>query len=187
MTRTNAFAIMFLCLATAVAAAQETPKPSPPAVTASKPVLSPTLRLQAAKTVAVKRIEGSTLASDTVSNILEGWGRYTVVSPDKPADLVVEVSSPDEASGGVSVSSSSSGMKDGKYEESNKSTREISSGGGTLRVVVRDAKTNTTLFVASESVKGAMKKNTRENNVVSAVETVMAKFHDRVEPANNTK
>ncbi len=186
MSRTAAFIIVLLWLGT-TATAQETPKPAAPASSASKPVLSPTLRLQAAKTVSVKRMEGSTLASDTVSNILEGWGRYTVVNSDKPADLIVEISSPDEGSGGVSISSSSSGMKDGKYEESNKSSREISSGGGTLRVVVRDAKTNTTLFVASEYVKGAMKKNARENNVVSAVEAVMAKFHERVEPANPAK
>lgn len=156
--------------------AQESAKQDSP-----KPNLSPISRLQAAKTVTVKRVDGGTLASETLSNILEGWGRYQLVADGKPADLVIEVSSPDEGGGGVTVSSSSS-TGTGKYEQSSKSTRELSSGGGTLRVVVRDANTSTALFTASEQVKGAMKKNARENNVVDAVQKIMAKFHDRVEP-----
>jgi hypothetical protein len=81
----------------------------------------------------------------------------------------------------VSVSSSTGSTSGGRYEQSNKSSREISSGGGTMRMVVRDAKSSGTLFTASEQVKGSMKKNTRENNLVEAAQRLMAKFHDRVE------
>lgn len=173
-------------------AAQEAPKPDDAAAkqATKPPVLSPTLRLQAAKTAYVKRVEGSSIGSDTVTQTLEGWGRYKLVDSGEKADLIVEVTSPDEGSSGVSVSSSTSGPSrtgDRAYEQSSKSSRELSTGGGPMRVAVRDAKTNTTLFVASEQVKGAMKKNTRENNLVEAAQRIMAKFHERVEPIKATE
>lgn len=172
------FLIAILLLLSCAVGAQESAKP---AQDSAKPMLSPTARLQAAKTITVKRLDGGTLAPGTVSDILSGWGRYQLVSDGKPADLIVEVSSPSEGSSGISVSSSS-GMSGGKYEESSKSSRELSSGGGPLRIVVRDSKSNAALFTASEQVKGAMKHNARDNNMVEAVQKIMAKFHDRVEP-----
>ncbi len=132
----------------------ETKAPAPN----TKPALSPLARLQGAKTVFVRNVEGSTIGFDTVVTTLEGWGRYQLVDTAAKADLLIEVTSPDEGGGGgVSVSSSSS-TASGKYQESNKTTRELSSGGGPMRLVVRDARTSTTLWFASEQVKGAMKK-----------------------------
>lgn len=173
-------------------AAQDAPKPGDAAAkqATKPPVLSPTLRLQAAKTAYVKRLEGSSIGSDTVTQTLEGWGRYKLVDSAEKADLIVEVTSPDEGGNGVSVSSSTSGPSrtgDRAYEQSSKSSRELSTGGGPMRVAVRDAKTNTTLFVASEQVKGAMKKNARENNLVEAAQKIMAKFHERVEPIKTSE
>ena len=186
MTCARIFLLVLSALFAVGVAAQDAPKPDDAAKQATKPpVLSPTLRLQAAKTAYVKRLEGSSIGSDTVTQTLEGWGRYKLVDSAEKADLIVEVTSPDEGGNGVSVSSSTSGPSrtgDRAYEQSSKSSRELSTGGGPMRVAVRDAKTNTTLFVASEQVKGAMKKNARENNLVEAAQEIMAKFHERVEP-----
>src|SRR5689334_2591448 len=150
-----------LLLALPASAQNDTKKPAD--TTATKPVLAPLARLQAAKTAYVKNVDGSTIGFDTVLTTLEGWGRYKLVESAAKADVLIEVTSPDEDSGGVSISSSQS-TASGKYDQSSKSSRELSSGGGTMRLVVRDAKTSSTLWFASEQVKGAMKKNTRENN-----------------------
>ena len=165
------------------ASAQDASK-KPAEAPVSKPVLAPLARLQAAKTAFLKNVDGSTIGSDTVLTTLEGWGRYKLVDSPAKADLLIEVTSPDEDSGGVSISSSQS-TASGKYDQSSKSSRELSSGGGAMRLVVRDAKTNSTLWFASEPVKGAMKKNARENNLVEAAQKLVAKFHDRVEPVKN--
>ena len=183
MRRVSTALLLVLISATLPAIAQQAQR-RPIVPGSPKPLLSPLARLQAATTAFVKKVEGSDIGSDAVVSTLEGWGRYKLVdSPDK-ADLVIEVTSPAEDSGGVSVSSSSS-TASGKYEQSNKSTRELSSGGGPMRLLVRDANTNSTLWAASEQVKGAMKKNSRENNLVEAAQKLVAKFHERVEPVKN--
>lgn len=181
--------IFILGVLMACAAAQETaakPKEAP-AAQAPKPVVAPTARLQAAKTAYVKNVDGGSIGFDTVTTTLEGWGRYQLVNSPEKADLLIEVSSPDDSDGGVAISSSTATTASGKYEPSTKTTRDLSSGGGPMRLVVRDAKTNTTLWSASEPVKGALKKNARENNLVEAAQKLMAKFHDRVEPAKSNE
>lgn len=188
MKRTRCVVAVLGALLAANGLSQETIKPKEaPAAPASKPVVAPTARLQAAKTAYVKNVDGSSIGFDTVTTTLEGWGRYQLVGSPEKADLLIEVSSPADFDGGVSVSSSSATTASGKYESSNKTTRELSSGGGPMRLVVRDAKTSTTLWSASEQVKGAMKKNTRENNLVEAAQKLMAKFHDRVEPVKSNE
>jgi hypothetical protein len=150
----------------------------------AKAAMTPTARLQAAKTAYVENVDGSDIGADTVTTTLQGWGRYKLVDSPKDADLLIEVTSPDEG-GGVSVSSSTGTSRTtGRYEQSTSSSREISSGSGTMRLVVRDAKTKLTLWAASQPVKGAVKKNARENNLVESAEKLVAKFHDRVEPVN---
>lgn len=147
--------------------------------------MAPLARLQAAKTAYVKNVDGNSIGYDTVTAILDGWGRYRLVdSPDK-AELLIEVTSPDDDDGGVSVSSSTGTSRTtGRYEESRKSSREISSGSGIMRLVVRDAKTKLMLWGASQPVKGAYKKNARENNLVESAQSLVSKFRDRVEPVN---
>ena len=179
MRRISLLAVTVLIL-TIGAGAQEEKKET------AKPVLSPIARLQAAKTAFVKNLDGTPIGAETITTTLEGWGRYTIVNTPEKADLIVEVTSPSESEGGVSVSSSSS-TGSGKYEQSNRTSRELSSGGGPMRMVVRDAKTTATLFVASEQVKGAMKRNTRENNLVEAAQKLVARFHERVEPVKATE
>lgn len=174
--RNIAVIVVVLGLFTVLSSAQE--KTAEPA----KPAMSPTARLQAATTAYLENMEGSGIGTDTISTTLDGWGRCKLLDSPKNADLLIQVWSPEEG-GGVSVSSSSGTSRvTGRPEESTSSSRDISSGSGTMRLVVRDAKTKLTLFVASQPVKGSFKKTARENNLVDAAQKLVAKFHDRVEP-----
>jgi hypothetical protein len=166
-------------LVVACCAAQEN------ALTPAKPPMSAAARLLQAKTVYVDNVDGNSIGADTITSTLEGWGRYQVIDDPKKADLLIEVTSPDD-SGGMSVSSSTSGptRTGGVYGESRSSSRDISSGSGRMRLVVRDARTKVTLWAASEQVKGGLKKNARENNLVEAAQKLVSKFHDRVQPAD---
>lgn len=169
--------LLALALLSVAAVAQE--KPAEPA----KPPMSPTARLQAATTAYLENMEGSGIGTDTIATTLDGWGRYKLVDSPKDADLIIQVYSPDEG-GGVSVTSSTNGASrtSGRPEESTRTSRDLSSGSGTMRLVVRDAKTKLPLFSASQQVKGSFKKTTRENNLVEAAQNLVGKFHDRVEP-----
>jgi hypothetical protein len=151
------------------ALAQEQPKPAPP--------MSSTSRLTAAKTIFLKRGPGSEIPYNVVSGIMEGWGRFTEVnSPDK-ADLVIEVSAPDQR-GGVSVSSTTRGADSTTYGSS---SRQLS--GTMVKMVVYDAKSKLPLWSASEQPKFAMKQKAREDSLVEAAEKLAAKFRGRVEPS----
>jgi hypothetical protein len=154
--------------------AQEVTKPTPP--------MSPFLRLTSARSVFIKSSGGSDIPYNVISSSMEGWGRYEIVkSPDK-ADLIMEITAPSDNGGGISVSSSSKPDQYGRPQDSVTSSRDLSSGGGTLKLVIYDARSKAALWSASEEAKGAMRQKAREDNLVNASEKVFTKFHDRIEP-----
>lgn len=154
----------------------------PPEPAKKTTFVPPLVRLAQAKTVYLKHAGGNDLPFDVISGAVEGWGRYTVVTDPDKADIVIEITAPDEG-GGVTISSSTNNNTvSGRPEQSTSSSRQISSGGGPLRMVVFDAKTKVQLFASSELVKSAIKQKTREDNLVDAAQKLFLKFHDRVEP-----
>jgi hypothetical protein len=154
--------------------AQEAAKPNPP--------MNPFTRLTAAKTVFIKNGGGSEISFNVIESSMEGWGRYQVVSSPDKADLILEVTSPTENSGGVSVSSSTKTDASGRPGQSTTSSREISPSGGPVKIVVFDARSKAALWSGMEQAKSAMRQKQREDNLVSAAEKVLTKFHDRIEP-----
>ena len=172
-----------LCLCALAAAWSQEPKDTKAAATEKKPTFVPPLaRLAAAKTIYLKRGSGSDVPFDVISAAVEGWGRYAVVTDVDKADIVMEISAPEE-SGGVTISSSTNNNTvSGRPEQSNSSSRQISGGGGPVRMVVYDPKSKSQLFVSSELAKSAIKQKTREDNLVDAAQKLFLKFHDRVEP-----
>lgn len=154
--------------------AQEVTKPTPP--------LSPFLRLTSATSVFIKSSGSSDIPYNVISSSMEGWGRYEIVkSPDK-ADLIMEIAAPSGGGGGVTVSSSTKNDQYGRPQDSISSSRDLSSGSGTVRLVIYDARSKAPLWSATEEAKGAMRQKGREDNLVNASEKLFAKFHDRIEP-----
>jgi hypothetical protein len=145
--------------------------------------MNPLVRLASAKSIFLKSGGGSEIPYNVISSSMENWGRYTIVnSPDK-ADLIMEVTSPSETGGsGVSVSSSTKSSPYGRPEESTSSSRDVSQGGGTIRLVVYDARSKAALWSATEQSKSAMRQKARSDNLVGAAEKLFTKFHDRIEP-----
>jgi hypothetical protein len=154
---------------------QEAPKPTPP--------MNPFTRLTAAKTIFIKNGGGSDIPFNVIESAMEGWGRYEIVHSADKADLILEVTSPTENSGGgVSISSSTKADGSGRPEQSTSTSRDISSSGGPVKIVVYDAHSKAALWSATEQAKSAMRQKGREDNLVQAAEKVFTKFHDRIEP-----
>ena len=153
---------------------QEAAKPMPP--------MNPFTRLTAAKTIFIRNGGGSEIPLNVVESSMEGWGRFQVVNSIDRADLILEVSSPTETGGGVSISSSTKPDRTGSPEQSTSTSRDISPSGGPVKIVVYDAHSKAALWSGAEQAKSAMRQKQREDNLVQAAEKVFSKFHDRIEP-----
>ena len=172
------FAIL-VCVVSAFA--QEARKPEQEAANPAPP-MSPFLRLTSAKSIFLKSSGGSDIPYNVISSSMEGWGRYEIVkSPDK-ADLILEITAPSDSGGGVTVSSSTKNDQFGRPQDSVSSSRDLSSGSGTVKLVVYDGRSKAALWSATEEAKGAMRQKAREDNLVNASEKLFTKFHDRIEP-----
>ena len=162
-------------LATGAAVAQEKPPAEP-----KKPVFVPqSVRLAVAKSALVKNGGGSEIPYNVISSGMEGWARFTLVDSAAEADIVVEVTSPEEE-GGVSLSSRTR-TSTGRMEESTRTSRNLSP--DAIRLVVYDAKTHLLLWSATEQAKGGMRQKTREDNLVQAAARLLTKLRERVEEA----
>ena len=144
-------------------------------------VLTPTARLAAAKTAFISKVHGSTIPFDVISSSLEGWGRFTLVNAPEKADIVIEITAPEESSG-VSVSSSTKqSPQTGRMEPSSSSSKQLSFSSD-VKVAVLDSRTRPPLWSAIEHIKNSMKKKDRENNLVEASQRLFSKLHDQIEP-----
>ncbi len=153
----------------AVALAQEKSEPR-----RDKPVFVPPLaRLAAARTAFVKNAGGSDIPYNVVTSALEGWGRFTLVDDPAQADIVIEISSPEEER----HSSPSGGMAGGMRQPD--SRRDLSDD---IKLAVFDARTHLALWSASEKAKGAFHQKSREDHLVEAAGRLVRKFRERMEP-----
>ncbi|MBZ5504447.1 MAG: hypothetical protein LAO78_03070 [Acidobacteriia bacterium] len=145
-----------------------------------KPAIeTPSMRLASARNVFINRTHGSRIPFETIRSTIEGWGRFTLVETPDKADLLIEIASTGDS--GVQVSSSSKVSPESGQEEKSTSTRKDISPTD-VKMVVSDARNKRVLWIATESVKFAMKEKAKENNLVEAAERLASKFHDRLEP-----
>lgn len=163
-------------------AAQASPQasPSPARTDAKAPATeSPMARLTSARTVLVNRSRGSNIPFDTIKSTLEGWPRFTIVDSPEKADILVSVET--FGDNDVQVSSGTApNVKTGQMEQSSKSSKDLSA--TEIKMTVFDAKNKHVLWTSTEKVKFAMKKTTKESNMVEAAERLASRFHDRLEP-----
>ena len=145
-----------------------------------KPIIeTPSMRLASGRNVFMVRTHGSHIPFDVIRSTMEGWGRFTFVETAEKADLIIEIESSGDS--GVQVSSSSKVSPETGHEEKSSSTRKDISPTD-VKMTVIDARNKRGLWMATESVKFAMKEKAKENNLVEAAERLASKFHDRLEP-----
>lgn len=162
---------------------QETPSPAaqPAAAQAPKPPISQTARLNAAKTVYVKKMSGNDIPFNVISNGFDGWAKYQVIGDPAKADLIVEITAPEEHDTGFSVIGGATGYEpNGKKDQAVGTTKSFTV--TNIRMSVVDAHTKTVLWGGNESPRSAARKNKSEDNLVEAAQRLFQRFHDRVEP-----
>lgn len=146
-----------------------------------KKYLSPTQRLQMAKTVYMKHeAGGSDLPFEVIQSAMEAWPKYMLVdSPDK-ADLIVEVLAPKEDTG-AQVTTKTSTDERGKPQSSTTTSKSLPSV-QMIKMTVIDAHTRIALWSGTERPKNAWKEAARQDSQVECARKLMNAFHDRVEP-----
>jgi hypothetical protein len=130
----------------------------------------------AAKTAFVKNTEGgSDIPYNVIEGALEGWARLMLVDSPEKADIVIEISAPQDSLG-TSVSTTT----DHGGKTTSRSSRDLNV--EIIKMAVYDAHTHLMLWSANEKPKGAFKDKAREDNLVAASQRLLAKFRDRLEP-----
>jgi hypothetical protein len=171
MRRILLFSLALLTV-TGLLSAQEKKKTEP---------LTPSARLAAAKTAFVSRAHGNPIPFDVISSALEGWGHFTLVNTPEKADVIIEITAPEDSSGVTVKSSTKPSAETGHMETSTSSTKQLSLASD-VKMTVLDPRTKLPLWTATEHIRNAVKKIDRENNLVEAAQRIFYKFHDQIEP-----
>ena len=173
------WAVLFLLIAVAgIAAAQETQDTGKPLA------VTPGVRLAAAKSVYLKNLGGSDTPFDVIVMSFSEWARWVVVDDPAKADLIVEVTSPDDgkkkdkdSGSGFSASAQGKQVAGGrKSEDTPTSTRND------VLMAVRDAKTKAVLWSSTEKPTSTEKGMSRDEKYAAAGTRLMASFRERIEP-----
>lgn len=178
-----AWVAVFLFAISCTSLAQQSVPNSPlnqdPAVQTQAPrPLTTSARLAAAKTVYLVQGSGNSIPYNVISSGFESWPRYTIVETRQKADLIVEILAPEDPTG-VSVQGTT--IPDSKHPES-KATTSRSVNSTSVKMMILDPRTGLPLWSGSENPRGAMKKRSREDNLVEAAQKLFAKFRDHMEP-----
>jgi hypothetical protein len=116
-----------------------------------------------------------------MTSTLSAWPQFTLVESPEQADIVVNVETLGE--GDVQVSSGMSPkVTTGQMEQTSKTSKDISA--SEIRVTVFDARNKRVLWTSAEKVKFAIKKTTKESNMVEAAQQLASRFHDRIESSS---
>lgn len=171
--------LALLVFSVAACLAQDSP-------TEQKPVrsISPYARLNVARTAFVRNGGGSDVPFNIVESAILESGRFVLVSKPEQADIIVEITSPEEE-GGASKSESKNktsftGMGQKPKEEEPKEDKPPAT--PIVKLVVYDARTKVPLWSAMEQPKGGFKKQTRDDNVIESTQHLIAKLRQRIQP-----
>ena len=149
--------------------------------------VTPAVRLAAAKKVFLKNGGGSDTPFDVISMSFSEWARFTVVDEPEKADLVVEVTSPDDGrkkdkdkEGGMGGFSAKAQGKPigggGQSDQTPTSTRSD------VLMAVRDAKTKALLWSSTEKPTSTEKGMSKDEKFAAAGTRLMSRFREKIEP-----
>jgi hypothetical protein len=170
--------VLLVLLAVPFAVAQQ-PEPQD----TGKPLaVTPTVRLAAAKKVYLKNGGGSDTPFDVISMSFSEWSRFTMVDDPAQADLVVEVTSPDDGKKkdkeGGGFTASAQGKQVGGHRDAEPPTSKRSD----VLMAVRDAKTKATLWSGTEKPNSVEKGMSKDEKFAAAGTRLMSRFREKIEP-----
>lgn len=157
---------------------------------AARPV-SPYARLNQARTAFLKNGGGSDVPYNMLESAMLETGRFIIVGQPEKADVIVEITSPDQGNSTPKSDSSKSktsltGMGEaltGKKKEESKEEEDKPYVTPIVKLVVYDAKTKIPLWSASEQPKGGVRQKTREDNINDSAQNLITKLRQRIQPA----
>lgn len=184
MKRFQAAMLLLMLAAFAPAAgAQATAAAPSEAQETGKPLaVTPAVRLAAAKAVYLKNGGGSDTPFDVISMSFSEWARFSVVDDPEKADLIVEVTSPDDGKkkdkegGGFTASAQGQQVAGHQADEPPTSTRSD------VLMAVRDARTKATLWSGTEKPTSVEKGMSKAEKFAAAGTRLMSRFRQKVEP-----
>ena len=174
--------LLLLGLATMAAAQAGTAAPGEGQETGKPLAVTPAVRLAAAKSVYLKNGGGSDMPFDVITMSFSEWARWAVVDDPAKADLIVEVTSPDDGKkkdkegGGFTASAQGKQVAGHRDEEPPTSTRND------VLMAVRDAKTKAVLWSGTEKPTSVEKGMSKAEKFAAAGTRLMARFREKVEP-----
>ncbi|HEU5453365.1 MAG TPA: hypothetical protein VFU76_15325 [Terriglobales bacterium] len=170
------------CALVGAAFAQEEPEEKPKTIS-----VSPRVRLQAARTMYLKNLGGDDIPFTLATNAMTGW-RYIVVDDPGKADLIMEISAPDDPDKDKDKDKGDTGVRAG-YNGRNivggnqpQSTRSSGVPTSDVKMVVRDSHTRAVLWAGTEQAKEAFRRNKQDENLESAAQKLIQRFEKAVDP-----
>ena len=166
--------LLFACLLITFVAQHAFPQETQPE---PKKYLPPLARIAAAKTVFLQHLKGTDIAFNIIQAGFESWPLFTIVdSPDK-ADLLVQIVTPEDTSGGNSVSGKSSSGSNAQASADQAQFAPIP----IVKMTVLDAKTRVFLYSASERTKNAWREKNRTDSQIEMAQKIFDSFRKRIE------
>ena len=173
--------VSLACAAQEAAPAQEA-NSAPPAAR-NRALISPQARLLAAKNVYLSNAGGNDIPFNVISGAMEGWGRYILVDAPEKADIVIEVTAPEDEKKSTDEENKThvSGGSGGRGGPTRPDQSKVP-GDPRIKLVVRDAKTKAVLWAQAEAPKDSFRDKKRNDNFVQVAQHLFEQFHNRVEP-----
>jgi hypothetical protein len=179
------FVFAFIFVVTALG--QDQPKPDQPKQEDSKQeqakpeapkFMPPIARIRAAKTIFVRKGEGNDLPYNVIQSGIDSWPRFIpALSADK-ADIVAEVTAPEEESNLEETTTTTNQQTGEKTKAKTADERYVQY----VKLTILDPRSKLPLWTATERPKGGMKKASREDNIIKSAQDLLRKFHLVVEP-----
>ena len=174
--------VSLACAAQEAAPAQEAAAPTP-AAARDRALISPQARLMAARNAYLSNAGGNDIAFNVISGAVEGWGRYILVDSAEKADIVIEITAPQDEKKNTDEENKThvSGGSGGRGGPTRPDPGKVP-GDPRIKMVVRDAKTKAVLWAQSEAPKDSFRDKKRNDNFVQVAQHLFEQFHNRVEP-----
>ncbi len=172
--------LLFVAFMSAISSAQDQPKQEEPKdqPKAEAPKFVPPIaRIRAAKTVFVRNAKDSNeIPYNVIQSGIDTWGRFIPAVSAEKADIIIEITAPEEPNNLDDPSGS------GKAKDDDKKKASQDAYVNSVKLTVLDPRSGLPLWNAIERPKGGIKKAAREENLIKTAQELFRRFRILVDP-----